>query len=146
YFWGDQVRSHREEDWVLVERRRLLEYYGALTPRSPIKWRGFELGCPLDGCPRLVTSTLGDPRANGARLHKGNDFESTIGEPVRAIADGTVVFAGVDLPGRGSASRIPIWAQRNVDPGEMGAGGLYVCIDHGTSDEGADLVSCYMHL
>jgi murein DD-endopeptidase MepM/ murein hydrolase activator NlpD len=57
-----------------------------------------------------------------------------------------VVFAGVDLPGRGAASRIPIWAQRNVDPAAMGAGGLYVCIDHGRSKSGESLVSCYMHL
>lgn len=146
YFWGDQVKSHREEDWVLVERRRFLEYYGTLSPRPPVRFRGFELGCPLDGCPRIITSTLGDSRAGGGRVHAGNDFESTVGEPVRAVADGKVVFAGVDLPGRGAASKIPIWAQRNVDPGEMGAGGLYVCVDHGVSSEGQSLVSCYMHL
>jgi murein DD-endopeptidase MepM/ murein hydrolase activator NlpD len=146
YVWGDSVQSHREEDWILVERRRLLEYYGAIKPRPPVRWHGFQLGCPLDGCPRVVTSTLGDARAGGTRLHAGNDFESTQGEPVRAIADGSVVFAGVDLPGRGAASRIPIWAQRNVDPAAMGAGGLYVCIDHGQSHSGESLVSCYMHL
>jgi murein DD-endopeptidase MepM/ murein hydrolase activator NlpD len=146
YFWGDRVRSHREEDWVLVERRRLLEYYGALAPRPPVVWRGFTLGCPLDGCPRVVTSTLGDSRAGGTRAHKGNDFESTMGEPVRAVGDGKVLFAGVDLPGKGAASKIPIWAQRDVDPTDMGAGGLYVCIDHGTSRTREQLVSCYMHL
>jgi murein DD-endopeptidase MepM/ murein hydrolase activator NlpD len=146
FVWGDSVQSHRDEDWILVERRRLLEYYGALKPRAPRRWRGFTLGCPLDGCPRLVTSTLGDSRAGGTRVHAGNDFESTQGEPVRAIATGLVVFAGVDLPGRGAASRIPIWAQRNVDPAAMGAGGLYVCLDHGQSRSGESLVSCYMHL
>lgn len=146
FVWGDSVQSHREEDWILVERRRLLEYYGATKPRPPVRWHGFQLGCPLDGCPRVVTSTLGDARAGGTRVHAGNDFESTQGEPVRAIADGLVVFAGVDLPGRGAASRIPIWAQRNVDPAAMGAGGLYVCIDHGQSKSGESLVSCYMHL
>ncbi len=146
YIWGDLVQGHRHEDWILAERRRLLEYYGAIVPRAAIRWRGFELGCPLDGCPRLVISTLGDSRANGARAHAGNDFESTMGEPVRAIADGKVVFAGVDLPGRGSASKVPIWAQRQADPEEMGAGGLYVCIDHGESAEQEKLVSCYMHL
>lgn len=146
YVWGDQVKSHREEDAILVERRRLLEYYGAIRPRAPVSWRGFELGCPLDGCPRVITSTLGDARDNGARQHAGNDFESTRGEPVRAVADGEVVFAGVDLPGRGAAAKIPIWAQRNVDPAAMGAGGLYVCIDHGTSLVGEQLVSCSMHL
>jgi murein DD-endopeptidase MepM/ murein hydrolase activator NlpD len=146
YAWGDQVMSHREEDWILVERRRFLEYYGALKPRPPITWRGFELGCPLDGCPRVVTSTLGDSRADGKRLHAGNDFESTQGEPVRAVGDGQVVFAGVDMPGRGAASKIPIWAQRNVDPETMGVGGLYVCIDHGVSSDGEKLMSCYMHL
>jgi murein DD-endopeptidase MepM/ murein hydrolase activator NlpD len=145
FVWGDRVKSHREEDWILIDRRRLLEYYGALPPRPPITWRGFTLGCPLDGCPRVVTSTLGDARGD-ARVHKGNDFESTQGEPVRAVADGTVVFAGVDLPGRGAASKIPIWAQRNVDPESMGVGGLYACIDHGQSSTSEQLVSCYMHL
>jgi len=146
FIWGDSVQSHREEDWILVDRRRLLEYYGTVRPRPPVVWHGFTLGCPLDGCPRVVTSILGDARAGGARAHAGNDFESNQGEPVRAVADGTVVFAGVDLPGRGAASRIPIWAQRNVDPTEMGAGGLYVCIDHGKSQEGEKLITCYMHL
>ena len=146
FVWGDQVRSHREEDAILVERRRLLQYYGAIQMVPPVRWHGFELGCPLDGCPRLVTSTLGDAREGGVRLHAGNDFESTRGEPVRAVADGLVVFAGVDLPGKGAASKIPIWAQRNVDPETMGAGGLYVCIDHGESVKGEKLVSCYMHL
>jgi murein DD-endopeptidase MepM/ murein hydrolase activator NlpD len=146
YLWGDVVASHREEDYVLVDRRRLLEYYGALNPRPAVTWRGFSLGCPLDGCPRIVISALGDSRAGGKREHAGNDFESTLGEPIRAVADGKVVFAGVDLPGRSAASKLPIWAQRDVDPGSMGAGGLYVCIDHGVSTGGEKLVSCYMHL
>jgi murein DD-endopeptidase MepM/ murein hydrolase activator NlpD len=93
-----------------------------------------------------VTSTLGDARASGARVHAGNDFESTEGEPVRAVADGKVVFAGVDLMGSGAASRLPIWAQREADPDTMGAGGLYVCLDHGESSEGESLITCYMHL
>lgn len=146
YVWGDVIQGHRHEDWILAERRRLLEYYGAITPRPPVTWRGFQLGCPLDGCPRLVISTLGDARAGGTRAHAGNDFESTMGEPVRAVADGKVIFAGVDLPGRGAASKLPIWAQHDTDPSEMGVGGLYVCIDHGASADGEELVSCYMHL
>lgn len=145
YFWGDTVGSNREEDAVLVARRRLLEYYGAKAPSPAVRWRGFELGCPLDGCPRIVTSTLGDARDGGKRLHAGNDFESYRGEPVRAVADGQVVFAGVDWPGVGAASKIPIWAQRNVDASEMGAGGLYICIDHGERQR-EQLLSCYMHL
>lgn len=145
YFWGDQVQSNREEDAVLVARRRLLEYYGATTPQPPVAWRGFELGCPLDGCPRVVTSTLGDAREDGKRLHAGNDFESYRGEPVRAAADGQIVFAGVDLPGRGAASKLPIWAQKNLDSSEMGAGGLYICIDHGQRHH-ERLITCYMHL
>lgn len=146
YVWGDEVRSHREEDLILVQRRRMLEYYDAARPRQTVQWHGFEVGCPLDGCPRVVTSTLGDARAGGARIHAGNDFESLYGEPVRAVADGVVVFAGVDLPGRGAVSRLPIWAQRNVDSSEAGPGGLYVCIDHGRSSAGESLVSCAMHL
>lgn len=146
FLWGDVVRSRRQETWILVDRRRLLEYYGAIPARPAVRWRGFELGCPLDGCPRVITSTLGDSRAGGRRTHRGVDFESTRGEPVRAIADGVVVFAGVDLPGKAANRRLPIYAQRSVERSVMGAGGLYVCIRHEHPREQPPLLSCYMHL
>ena len=145
FIWGDKVGSARQENWILVDRRRLLEYYGARKPAAPAAFRGFSLGCPLDGCPRLVTSTLGDAREHGKRSHRGTDFESSRGEPVRAVADGVVLFAGVDWPGRGKNQKVPIYAQRSLERSIMGAGGLYVCIRH-DSPGVEPIVSCYMHL
>ncbi len=146
YLWGDIVQSNRQEDWILVERRRLLEYYGAHKPMPPVNFRGFELGCPLDGCPRVITSTLGDAREGGKRSHRGVDFESTQGEPVLAIGDGVVVFVGVDLPGKGAHQRLPLYAQNSVEKGLMGVGGLYACIRHDLPKATASITSCYMHL
>ena len=49
------------------------------------------------GDPRKLTSVMGDDRDGGVRRHKGVDFAGNRGEPVRAIADGVVTLAGVDL-------------------------------------------------
>ena len=146
FIWGDRVRSPRQEDRVLTERRRLLEYYGAHEGMAPIRWGGLELGCPLDGCPRVISSWIGSERDGGARHHRGVDVESLPGEPVRAVADGLVVFAGVDLPGgmqnqqlRGQA------AFEEMPSARLAAGGRYVCVRH--AREGMHSVrSCYMHL
>lgn len=145
FVWGDLVQSNRQEDQILVERRRLLEYYGAKPPAAPVSFRGVTMGCPLDGCPRVITSTLGDSRAGGTRVHRGVDFESTEGEPVRAVADGKVVFSGADLPGAAHRG-MPIYAQRSVAGSLFGAGGIYVCIAHGLDREKPAAMSCYMHL
>ena len=143
YVFGDEVRSSRPEEWILVERRRMLEYYDAIDAPAPASYRGVLLGSPLDGAPRLVVSDVGEPRGNGTREHRGVDFESTIGEPVRAAADGVVVFSGIDLPG--SAHRhVELEDQRAIDRDELGHGGLYVCIQHRGEP---DLIeTCYMHL
>lgn len=145
FVWGDRVHGNRQEDQILVERRRLLEYYGARAPAAPVLFRGLWLGCPLDGCPRVITSGLGDSRAGGTRAHRGVDFESTEGEPVRAIADGEVLFAGADLPGAAHQG-MPIYAQRSVAGSLFGAGGIYVCVGHGEPSAKDGVMSCYMHL
>ena len=54
---------------------------------------------PLEGAPRLGTSGLGVDRDGGERSHRGVDIDATVGEPVRAVADGVVQFAGVDMTG-----------------------------------------------
>ena len=101
------MRSDRQEDRILTERRRLLEYYGEAESAPPIVWGGVTFGCPLYGCPRVISSYIGSEREGGARHHRGVDLESLPGEEVRAVADGMVVFAGVDLPGDRTTASSP---------------------------------------
>jgi hypothetical protein len=158
FVWGDRVRSDWEEERILADRRRMLEYYGAHPGMAPVTWSGVELGCPLDGCPRVVLSWLGAEREGGAREHRGIDLDALPGEPVRAMASGTVYFAGVDLPGELShvqVTRAEDYARYPRD--SLAAGGRYVCIRHrapagasppdpgGEGDE-TSVRTCYMHL
>lgn len=144
FVWGDRVRSDWEEEHILTDRRRVLVYYGALEPAAPVEWNGYQLGCPLDGCPRVVLSWLGADREDGARSHRGTDIDALPGEPVRAIADGVVTFAGVDLPGHQSHVQIRRAAEyEQYSRRSLGAGGRYVCILHGGD---SNLRSCSMHL
>jgi murein DD-endopeptidase MepM/ murein hydrolase activator NlpD len=144
FVWGDRVRSDRQEDEILTDRRRLLYYYGAISAPSPIRRFGLDLGAPLDGAPRVVSSFLGAERDDGTRTHRGVDLESLPGEPVRAVADGRVSFAGVDLPGHQSHVNVAKDGYDAHPRDSLGAGGRYVCIRH--SLEGDDLRTCYMHL
>ena len=68
FVWGDAVRSDWEEDRILADRRRLLEYYGAHRGAPAITWHGVELGCPLDGCPRVILSWLGAEPSPGSGI------------------------------------------------------------------------------
>ena len=152
FVWGDRVRSDRDEDRVLTDRRRLLDYYGAGARDQTVAHLGVSLGSPLDGAPRVVSSGIGSERDGGDRSHRGIDLESLPGEPVRAVADGRVIFAGVDLPGRQSNRQMSRDEYDSVPRRELGRGGRYVCILHETApgpgaatDEGP-LRSCYMHL
>jgi murein DD-endopeptidase MepM/ murein hydrolase activator NlpD len=148
FVWGDAVRSDWEEERIFSDRRRLLEYYGARGPMAPIRHEGLELGCPLDGCPRVVLSWLGAEREDGARSHRGIDVDSLPGEPVRAISDGFVYFAGVDLPGH--RSHVQIASEDGYDQyarGDLGAGGRYACVRHGRAEgDESSMRSCYMHM
>jgi hypothetical protein len=142
--WGDEVRSSGHEDLILTARRRMIMHYNGTpeTPRhAPI---GIDIIPPLEGTPRVATSGPGDERDGGARRHRGLDIAATLGEPVRAIADGHVIFAGVNLPGRSRTGPIPPekikrWAWRR-----LGVGGIYVCLEH--QDVPKRIVTCYMHL
>lgn len=52
-------------------------------------------GAPVNS---YVTSGFGgraDPFGRGGQFHKGIDFKAAVGDPVRAVADGVVSFAGV---------------------------------------------------
>ena len=90
---------------------------------------GLSLLSPLEGVPRLASSGPGEDRAGGKRRHRGMDLVAQVGEPVRAVADGTVMFAGANIPNspRDSIppSRIARYRWR-----QLGAGGIYVCIEH----------------
>lgn len=147
WVWGDRVRSDRDEDEILTDRRRLLEYYGAPTRARSIVWQGITFGCPLDGCPRVISSWIGSERDDGARRHRGVDVEALPSEPVRAVADGMVVFAGVDLPGGQNHVQLSTPAEyERYARDRLGAGGRYVCIRHEREGDLPSVRSCYMHL
>jgi hypothetical protein len=139
FYWGDRVLGSLFEDRVLRDRRRLLWYYTEAKPVPILTYRGNKLFFPLDGVPRVVSGHFGDPRPNGRR-HRGVDFYSNVGEPVRAAADGTVFFAGVQHPRRGVTNLRPAQA-RTVRRKHMGRGGLFVIIEHKNS-----LHTGYFHL
>jgi len=145
FVWGDRVRSDRDEDRILTDRRRLLYHYGAVGAAEPLRRLGVLFGSPLDGAPRVVSSGLGSERDGGHRSHRGVDLESLPNEPVRAIADGRVVFAGIDLPGHQAHRPLRRSQYDSVGDVELGAGGRFVCIAH-DRPEGDPLRSCYMHL
>jgi hypothetical protein len=138
--WGDRVVETDGEDRVLRTRRAIIEYYEAGASVSRVRWKSVDLFCPLDGCPRKISGVLGDIRDAGKRAHKGVDVVSTRGEPVRTIADGWVVYAGVDAPGAG-ARKVTLDKSGAIRKTSMGPGGLFVEIQHKDN-----LMSEYMHL
>jgi murein DD-endopeptidase MepM/ murein hydrolase activator NlpD len=141
--WGDDVRSSGHEDLILTARRRMLVAYAGATdePRScPL---GLAIVSPLEAPPRVATSGPGEERDGGARQHRGLDIVATMGEPVRAIADGVVIFAGANVPGHPRKGPIPPEKIGRYTHRRLGVGGIYLCIEH---DHDRKVVSCYMHL
>jgi hypothetical protein len=143
FFWGDKVWGATPEDRTMTARRRLLEAYA----NAPVAFRPSSLELPvtspLEGAPRLGTSGLGVDRDGGERSHRGVDIDATIGEPVRAVADGVVQFAGVDLQGDHPAlgllpRQLRRWRRK---ASVMGPGGFFVRVMH----EGG-VRSGYFHL
>ncbi len=139
FVWGDRVGDTGPEDRILTARRRLLSSY-ALLSRGGRGLGGISFVSPLDGYPRIAISGLGERRDKGRRPHRGIDFASEQGEPVRSVAAGTVTFAGVDWERR---AHIPLepWGALIVHKKHMGPRGLFVEIDHGNG-----VVSLYAHL
>ncbi len=139
FIWGDRVGDTGPEDRILTARRRLLSHHARLN-RGNGGLLGISFVSPLDGYPRIATSGLGEPRDHGRRPHRGIDFASEEGEPVRSIAPGTVTFAGVDWERR---AHIPLepWGAVIVHERHMGPRGLFVEVDHGSG-----VVSLYAHL
>jgi hypothetical protein len=140
FIWGDVVHDAGPEDRILTARRRFLDSYRGKPGLAPSEYRGMSFGCPLDGCPRVATSGLGEMREGGKRRHAGVDLIAHFGEPVRAIADGVVIQAGTDLKGERLVNVAPERAAL-VPLADMGARGLYVRIRH---VEGVE--SVYAHL
>jgi murein DD-endopeptidase MepM/ murein hydrolase activator NlpD len=142
FIWGDVVRGSGCEDQALTARRRMIAFY-LQTPEQTTKttW-GVTFVSPLEGTPRVASSGPGEDRAGGKRRHRGIDLAAALGEPVRSVADGTVIFAGANLP---SAPRraIPPSKIRGYRWKRLGAGGIYICIEHAPERH---IVTCYMHL
>lgn len=131
FVWGDRVWGATAEDRVLAARRRLLEAYENRPPAVQPSSLSLAIVSPLEGAPRLATSGPGADREGGAREHRGLDIDATVGEPVRAVADGVVQFAGVDMPGRQPARALsPRAVRRYVNRRNLGPGGVFVRIVH----------------
>jgi hypothetical protein len=139
FVWGDRIHGTIHEDEILQDRRRLLRYYVPEPPAPRARYRGVEIHPPLDGSPRRISSGYSTRRARGRR-HRGVDFYSSWGEPVRAVADGIVSFAGVQPRRRRAISLTPGRARR-YPRWRMGIGGLFVLVKHGRA-----LTSGYFHL
>ena len=145
FLWGDVVRSSGQEDLVLTARRRMiLSYLGNKDTPRLAPYVGLNIVSPLEATPRVATSGPGDDRSGGARRHKGLDIAGMLGEPVRAVADGTVIFTGINSPTKSRMSGIPPEKIARYKHRRMGVGGIYVCIEH--TPEPKRVVSCYMHL
>jgi murein DD-endopeptidase MepM/ murein hydrolase activator NlpD len=68
----------------------------ANIPEAPDQYKG-SLRWPVDAC--VISSKFG---ARWGKIHKGMDLAADTGEPVYAIADGTVIYAGDGLRGYGN--------------------------------------------
>ncbi|HVV49464.1 MAG TPA: peptidoglycan DD-metalloendopeptidase family protein, partial [Polyangia bacterium] len=144
FIWGDEVKSSGHEDLVLTARRRMIATYLGTPNATREAPFGITVVSPLEGIPRVATSGPGDERDGGARRHRGLDITATLGEPVRSIADGQVIFAGANVPGRARKGPIPPEKIARYATRTLGVGGIYLCIEH--RPEPKRVVSCYMHL
>ncbi len=130
FIWGERVWGAAGEDRVLTARRRMLEAYAGQTTSLGESPFGFALVSPLDGVPRLGTSGPGEDRDGGKRAHRGLDIDAADGEPVHAIADGVVQFAGADMPGRLTAQPLAIKRVKRFLSRRLGPGGIFVRVEH----------------
>ncbi len=133
--WGDRVKGTDGEDQVLRIRRMLIEQLTGTRADLHGAFGELRIVSPLDGAPRKITSAMGDERDGGKRKHEGIDFASYIGEPVRAMADGVVIFSGIGGMNIGPAGRFAVAGK------PLGKAGIYVKIQHT-----GEVVSAYMHL
>lgn len=142
WFFGDRVKESQPEDSVLAVRRRLLDYYMGVRPAAAGTYEGTPIFSPLHGAPRLVLDYFGNKRGNKTSPgHMGIDIPGLTGEPVMAVADGRISFAGVDLP-QGESSRQTTPEEAAAIPvNALGKGGIWITLNHGNGFR-----TCYMHL
>jgi len=110
-----------------AERNRCLTGAQA-TPTT--SYLGLAIVPPLTGGVRLGTSGPGADRDGGKREHRGIDIDASLGEPVRAVADGIVQFAGADMPGSLAANGLSPRQLRRWRYRALGPGGFFVRIEH----------------
>jgi murein DD-endopeptidase MepM/ murein hydrolase activator NlpD len=143
FVWGDDVRGSGSEDLILTARRRMLLAYAGNVDKPRPSLYGISIVSPLEAPPRVATSGPGDDRDGGARQHRGLDITASLGEPVRSVADGVVVFAGANIPGAPRKGPIPPDKIGRYAHRQLGVGGIYLCIEH---DSERHIRTCYMHL
>ena len=109
FVWGRRGAQQRPEDLVLTARRRMLAAYAGRRRRRARDARQDRHGLAARGAaPRVATSGPGDERDGGARQHRGLDLTASVGEPVRAAADGVVAVRGPPTsPGSRALGRHP---------------------------------------
>lgn len=143
FVWGDRVISSGQEDLILTIRRRMIGNYVGASELPRTSTLGIPIVSPLEAPPRVASSGPGDDRDGGARRHRGLDITATLGEPVRAMADGVVMFAGANVPGRPRKGDIPPEKIGRYAHRRLGVGGIYLCLEHQAERH---IVTCYMHL
>ena len=97
----DMPRNELERDLASLER----EYTASGSQLTVIESLLFNRELDRNAVPSrdpiansYITSNFGgraDPIVGGRQFHKGIDFEADVGDPVLAVADGVVSFAGV---------------------------------------------------
>ncbi|MBN2343857.1 MAG: M23 family metallopeptidase [Deltaproteobacteria bacterium] len=143
WIFGDWVKNPEPENRILTARRRIIAYYNKTESAAAGIYNGTALVSPLDGVPRLVIDYFQNKRGNKDGYgHRGIDIDGAVGEPVRAIADGRVVFAGMDMPGGGEHKLLTVEEAAQLEPNDLPqGGGFYVAVNHGN-----DFGTIYMHL
>lgn len=142
WFFGDRVRHNEPEDAVLTARRRLLHYYHRKGVLLVGKYRQIPLVSPLDGTPRLLLDYFGNKRGIKDSIgHQGIDISGLSGEPVRAVADGKVSFAGVDMKADLPSRQMSPEEAAMIPSSSLGKGGIWITLNHENGFR-----TCYMHL